>query len=76
MEFENSEFENLEFKKSESENWEFKYSEFEMSKFENLEFENSELKRERAFFRPGIWFENFFGTYLCRQPTLVLEVQP
>ena len=59
MEFENSEFENLEFKNSEFENIEF----------ENSEFENLELKSEKAFFRAGVQFKNFFGTYLSRQST-------
>ena len=62
MEFENSEFENSEFENSELEN----------SEFENSEFENLKWKIEKAWVR----FENFFGTYLCRQSTLVLEVQP
>ena len=69
--FENSEFKNSEFKNSEFEN-----SEFENSELENSEFENLELKVERAFFWAGVGFENFSGTYLCRQSTLVLEVQP
>ena len=66
MEFENLEFETLE----------FEHLEFANSDFKNSEYENSELKSERAFFRAGVRFENFFGTYLCRQSTLVLEVQP
>ena len=76
MQFENLEFETSEFEHLEFENSEFKNSEFEISEFDNLEFETSELKSERAFFQAGVRFENFFGTYLCRQSTLVLEVQP
>ena len=59
-------------------NSEFENSEFENFEFENSEFENLELKieSERAFIPTGIRFENFFGTYLCQQSTLVLEVQP
>ena len=53
-------------------------SEFENLELENLEFQNLELKIEKwkGFFRGGVRLENFFGTYLCRQSTLVLEVQP
>ena len=29
-----------------------------------------------AFLGVGVRFKNFFGTYLCRQSTLVLEVKP
>ena len=29
-----------------------------------------------AFFGVGVRFKNIFGTYLCRQSTLVLKVQP
>ena len=71
MEYENSEFENSEF-----ENLEFRNSEIKNLEFRNSEFENSELKSERAFFWAGVRFKNFFGIYLYRQSTLVLEVQP
>ena len=76
MEIGNSEFENSELENSESEISEFENSEFENSKFENSKFENSLLKIEKwkGFFRAGVRFENFFGTYLSRQSTLVLEV--
>ena len=42
----------------------------------NLKIRNWKLKSERAFIPTGVRFENFFGTYLCRQSTLVLDVQP
>ena len=69
---------NLDFENLELENLKFESLEFENSEFGNLEFEKSELKIEKwtGFFCAGIWFENFFGTCLCRQSTLVLEVQP
>ena len=72
-EFETSEFEHLEFENSELKNLEFKNSEFEKSEFENSEFR---IEKRKGFFWAGVRFKNFFGTYLCRQSTLVLEVQP
>ena len=30
----------------------------------------------KAIFEVGVRSKNFFGTYLCKQSTLVLEVQP
>ena len=74
-ESENSVCENLESEYSEYANSEFEKWEFENFEFENSELENLELKSERAFFGLGSGPKKFFGTYLCRQATLVLEVQ-
>ena len=90
VQFENLQFENLQFdnKIQNLNNWNLKIwnskirnSKIRNSKIQNLniwnlKIRNWKLKSERAIFWAGVRFKNFFGTYLCRQSTLVFEVQP
>ena len=59
----------------------FKFGIFEF-RIPNLKIQNTKIPilktrnwKLKGLFQAGVRFENFFGTYLCRLSTLVLEVQ-